>query len=276
MPRSADLAAGRCRRRPAGPAAEPLDVPEPGRHGHPQPQPRPRAGPVPPGDLDLQAQPAHPADHRTTATPRSVAAGATGPAPPGRAPAHPVHPMPQPVQPDPPPHRRQRLPMVPLVVVGRRPPQVQHRLVDLDLPDPHQPPGSRVEGPGSHHQAPHHLRAASTPPPGLGTTLEAPVGGVGTRVGSLMGTAPRRPRGRRSPRAGSVARTARMASQVSRVVAGRRNGDGGGRPGVDGWDLQGAGGDRDALLLQVPLERQVGEVAKSWRLATRRRRRGRG
>ena len=140
----------------AGPAPGPLDVPEPGRHRHPQPQPRPRAGPIPLGhDLDLQPQAA--LDHRPPVGDRhpQVGRGGRHPGPRHQAVAlqrDPVHPVPQPVQPDPPPHRRQRLPVVPLVVVGRPPPQVQHRPVHVDLPDPHQPSGGRVKGPGSHHQ----------------------------------------------------------------------------------------------------------------------------
>ena len=133
---------GRCRRRPR--RARGRTTRRSGtRPARPSAAPAAATGRASPlrRDLDLQAQPALP----PTTGRRPPPPGRSRRAPPGphlQAAARqrdPVHPMPQPVQPDPPPHRRQRLPMVPLVVVGRRPPQVQHRPVDLDLPDPHQP-----------------------------------------------------------------------------------------------------------------------------------------
>jgi hypothetical protein len=67
----------------------------------------------------------------------------------------------QPVQPNPPPQRLQRLPMVAAVVVGWRPPQVQPRPINLQLPNPHQPPGVWVEAPTAHRKRavdnPEHL-----------------------------------------------------------------------------------------------------------------------
>ena len=39
-----------------------------------------------------------------------------------------------------------------------------------------------------------------------------------------------------------------------------REGDGGGRSRAQGWDLQGAGGDLDALGLEGPGEPQMGQV----------------